>query len=579
MNQQSPSTPQPPPPPLSDEELLSLHRWIVALCVIRFDLERGQTVETCYPSPSLSQDEELQIAFSSFPDSMSQRNPDPNPTPNRSSIHDSTFFFRLRRTHHPPSHFLYGYVFNRQRQDDRLRRGGEQKSVVILSHFPYSSVFRPLLRILGPLCFDIGVRALHHVASCIASWPSPRFDCPIDLPIGAAKLKVHLPPALSFSSLSPTNQLVPQGLFHDADLFGVFRGLLLQLWTLWELVLIGEPLLVVAPTPGQCCEAVAGLVSLVAPLLYSVDFRPYFTIHDSDFSRLNSLGDHDYFPPMLLGVTNLFFLKALKNMPHVVSVGSPVKPPARSASVRRTGPLNVENLKKFSPTGLLNAVRARRDGPLCLMTEHREAIWSSYAATTKPDTSVLNRLVDVGASLRVEESMTVVNNEILRRHFLELTTNFLAPFGPYLRATTPLEGVSPFVDPPPLPPFNGDEFLSSLSDRGLGKYLSKRMRPNWLDLYRRFLEGNNFMPWFRKRREAAEQEQHRLWRQARVVADIKTFISKMSELEVVDSFNAIQRHLLAEMQLYNVPMLGGLEKGNDAHKFLDSMHKGPSFQL
>ncbi|KAK1263548.1 hypothetical protein QJS04_geneDACA012026 [Acorus gramineus] len=252
---------------------------------------------------------------------------------------------------------------------------------------------------------------------------------------------------------------------------------------------------------------------------------------------------------MLLGVTNLFFLKALKNMPHVVSVGSPpVKPPARSDSVRRTGPLNVENLKKFSPTGLLNAVRARRDGPLCLMTEHREAIWSSYAATTKPDTSVLNRLVDVGASLRVEESMTVVNNEILRRHFLELTTNFLAPFGPYLRATTPLEGVSPFVDPPPLPPFNGGEFLNSLSDRGLGKYLSKRMRPNWLDLYRRFLEGNNFMPWFRKRREAAEQEQHRLWRQARVVADIKTFISKMSELEVVDSFNAIQRHLLAEIQ-------------------------------
>ncbi|KAK1314256.1 hypothetical protein QJS10_CPA06g02069 [Acorus calamus] len=68
------------------------------------------------------------------------------------------------------------------------------------------------------------------------------------------------------------------------------------------------------------------------------------------------------------------------------------------------------------------------------------------------------------------------------------------------------------------------------------------------DLSERFLEGNNFMPWFRKRREAAEQEQHRLWRQARVVADIKTFISKMSELEVVDSFNAIQRHLLAEMQ-------------------------------
>ncbi|GLU13333.1 hypothetical protein SLE2022_299710 [Rubroshorea leprosula] len=584
----------------------SLQRWVVAFCIIRFDLEQGQLIEECYPPGCLTQDEELEVAFSSFPDSVSQHQ-------NRSSIHDCIFFFRIQQQKNPQqgtvipseiteignrdvsskpkeekvirrsksgvtnkgSKYLYGFVFNRQRHDERLKRGGEQKSIVILSHGPYSSVFRPLLQIMGPLYFDIGKKAIEHIASYVSTWPAPVPGKLMELPIGNAMLKVNLPPAhslplesgLSFEEsassmapLLPNNQSVPQGLFHESDLFGTFRGLLLQLWLLWELLLTGEPLLIIAPTPPQCCEAVASLVSLVAPLLCSVDFRPYFTIHDPEFAYLNSLREGDPFPPMVLGVTNLFFLKSLRYIPHIVSVGSPasnstrVGLSSRSSTGRLSGQsegfgLQQLSLKKFSPSSLLSAVKLRRDGPLCLMTEHKEAIWSSYAPTTKPDTSILNRLIDAGMSPRVEESMSVVNNEILRRHFLELTTNFLAPFGPYLRATTPSEGSSPFVDPPPLPPFNANEFLSSLAARGVGKFLSKRMKSNWLELYRRFLRGPNFLPWFQRRRAVAEHEQHRLWRQARMKTDIHQLISKMSELEVVDSFNAIERHLLGEIQL------------------------------
>lgn len=57
------------------------------------------------------------------------------------------------------------------------------------------------------------------------------------------------------------------------------------------------------------------------------------------------------------------------------------------------------------------------------------------------------------------------------------------------------------------------------------------------------------MPWFQRKRAVAEQEQHRLWRQARMNADIQQFISKMSELEIVDSFNAIERHIIGELQV------------------------------
>ncbi|XP_047148440.1 protein DENND6A-like isoform X2 [Vigna umbellata] len=556
----------------------SLQRWVVAFCVIRFDLEQGQLVEECYPQGCLSHDEELEIAYSSFPDSVSQHQ-------NRSSIHDCIFFFRIRRIlsksldeksvadSSNASKFVYGYVFNRQRQDERLKRGGEQKSVVILSYNPYSSVFRPLLQIVGPLFFDIGKKALEHIAAYVSKWPAPVPGKVMDLPIGNATLKVNLPPAHSLplegevffeegaSSMTPfvpNNQPVPQGLFHDSDLFGSFRGILLQLWLLWELLLIGEPILIIAPTPPQCCEAVASLVSLVAPLLCSVDFRPYFTIHDPVFARLNSIQEGEAFPPMIIGVTNLFFLKALRNIPHIVSVGSPPPNSNRlTLTSRSTGRISGRpeglgiqqlSLNKFSPSNLLSAVRLRRDGPLCLMTEHKEAIWSTYSATTKPDTSILNRLIDAGLSPRVEESMSVVNNEILRRHFLELTTNFLAPFSPYFRTSIPSEGSSPYIDPPSLPPFNADEFLASLSARGPGKFILKRMRSNWLDLYRRFLHGPNFMPWFKRRRAIAEQEQGRLWRQARMKSDIQQLISRLSELEIVDSFNVIERLLLREIQ-------------------------------
>jgi hypothetical protein len=57
---------------------------------------------------------------------------------------------------------------------------------------------------------------------------------------------------------------------------------------------------------------VAALISMISPLPYSADFRPYFTIHDEDFGALagGQLPDNSNALPRLLGVTNLYFLKA-----------------------------------------------------------------------------------------------------------------------------------------------------------------------------------------------------------------------------------------------------------------------------
>lgn len=124
----------------------------------------------------------------------------------RTSVRDTSFFFRVRRrpaTAGVPQ-YLYGYglgngwsscrraawaarlqaarcgaptpttaaaagprhcrfVFCRQRQDERLRRGGEQKAVVVLSALPLTSVLVPVSRFLGPLVLSYGAEALEQV--------------------------------------------------------------------------------------------------------------------------------------------------------------------------------------------------------------------------------------------------------------------------------------------------------------------------------------------------------------------------------------------------------------------------------
>ena len=58
--------------------------------------------------------------------------------------------------------------------------------------------------------------------------------------------------------------------------------------TLWELVLTGEPLVVMAPTPTLCSATVQHLTSIIYPLSYCPDYRPFYTIHDSDFKDITS---------------------------------------------------------------------------------------------------------------------------------------------------------------------------------------------------------------------------------------------------------------------------------------------------
>ena len=311
-----------------------------------------------------------------------------------SSVRDSSFFFRTRRRGGPSSapggDFLHGFVFCRQRQDERLRRGGEQRSVVVLSLHPLSCVLAPLCRYVGPLVLSYGNAALGRLYAETAAWPPLAWGADVALPIGMITINAELPegaalpcPPLASSGgagagdgggveeldddtglplcllpaaygqqelvgaayeevrwveaggswrgggrvvlqwpaamtccreatlplTRPHSLLAPP--FMQADVYTPLRAALPALWTLWELMALGEPLMVVAPSPGAAAACVAALVSLLAPLPYCLDYRPYFTIHDPAFRALAAHRGPGAAPggPTLIGVTNMYFVK------------------------------------------------------------------------------------------------------------------------------------------------------------------------------------------------------------------------------------------------------------------------------
>ncbi|DBA96088.1 TPA: hypothetical protein ACH3X1_001584 [Trebouxia sp. C0004] len=481
----------------------------------------------------------------------------------RSSVRDSTFFFRLRTDRdqsegaaYSQSSFVYGFVFCRQRQDEKLRRGGEQKSVVVLSKQPYSSALIPLAQFAGLLYFNIGPTAMKAVYYEVLDWEPPVAGVRCLLEFGETTLITQVPEPYTLPPPAPMEildqysdlPLLPSaanepdmlhGAFHEVDIYTPFSALLQHLWTLWEMLLLAEPLLVLAPSPRECSTAVAALIALISPLPYSADFRPYFTIHDPDFQAMTSPEPPPSSTnlPRLLGVTNRYFLKALPQWPNTVSIGTK---PAQAVGAQKV---------KGSRMGrAVAAFRQRTLGSQPQLGDHVQALWTGYKPVTKPDQQLLDRLVKAAPtdSSTKAARMATLNSQAIRKHFVELTSAMLLPFAPYChpvgppgwptsgqlgvapgQASTshssrqsatpqgqpgaalqqaavasgqgvavPGAGVGLVQEPPHLPAFSHAEFVEQAA---------------CVQFYKRFIECPNFMAWFERRRGAAAAWQEEVW--------------------------------------------------------------------
>eukprot|EP00736_Rhodelphis_marinus_P010493 Rmarinus@m.16137 len=332
--------------------------WLTALCVVEFDLNLGQKMEYCRSPIPLTDAQEASICFLSLPDTAA------------SSFEDTSYVFRTQWD--SQGDFRYGHVHFRAWADPQVERGFLQKAVVFITPTPYLSLFRTVACYVGMLYFKYGVHVLEAVWNNVMSWPVPEIGTTLSLPLAGVSVIVHAPseqvshdqglsrlgsipfvyldksqyslvPEIFQASLNRSNLLSfgkPQAylqkergsvqydklpaLFEEVNLVRSLHSVLAALWTVWEVLIRGEPLIIISPTPSQCSDAVLSVLSLIAPLVFCGDFRPYFTIHDSDFSTYSAFrrsSPKEPLPSLVLGVTNVFFLKQFSAWPHLLSVG------------------------------------------------------------------------------------------------------------------------------------------------------------------------------------------------------------------------------------------------------------------
>ncbi|XP_057597379.1 protein DENND6B isoform X16 [Hippopotamus amphibius kiboko] len=335
---------------------------------------------------------------------------------------------------------------------------------------------------------------------------------------------------------------------HELDLFRCFRPVLAHVQLLWELMLLGEPLLVLAPSPAVSSEMVLALArwvgppcerggpapallahgprgpprSCLQPLKFCCDYRPYFTVHDSEFKEFSTRTQAP--PNVVLGVTNPFFIKTLQHWPHILRVGEPKMSgeavPASTQGSWAHGALRGLNLQTQNWPGhgaclvgdLPKQVKLKKPSRLKTL-DTKPGLYTAYTAHLHRDKALLRRLLKGLQKKRPSDAQTAV----LRRHLLELTQSFIIPLEHYMASLMPLQkSIAPWKTPPQIRPFRQDDFLRSLEHAG--PQLTCVLKGDWLGLYRparggcllppnrRFFKSPHFDGWYRQRHKEMAQK-------------------------------------------------------------------------
>uniref|UniRef100_A0A8C7PWU5 DENN/MADD domain containing 6B n=1 Tax=Oncorhynchus mykiss TaxID=8022 RepID=A0A8C7PWU5_ONCMY len=273
------------------------------------------------------------------------------------------------------AHF-YGYVYFRQVED--------ASSLVLVSRLPYAHLFQSLLQIIAPEYFEKLEPCLEAVCNEIDQWQSPVPGLTLNLPVMGVVMQVRIPSKNDKPGGSPVKQAQKEDLLpapmmlstiHELDLLKCFQSFLIHLQILWELMLIGEAMVILAPSPTVSSETVLALASSIAPLQYCCD----------------------YSPNVILGVTNPFFIKTFQSWPHIIHLGE----------LKMSGDLPVK-VKKLAKLKTLDT---------------KSGIYTAHKMFLQKEKSLIKRILKGIQRKRPSE----VQSAILRRHLLELTQSFIIP--------------------------------------------------------------------------------------------------------------------------------------------------------
>ncbi|CAK9804273.1 Protein DENND6A [Anthophora quadrimaculata] len=512
------------------EKLERFHNWVHCICIVTFDLELGQAIEAVYPSHiKLSEQERSNVCYLAFPDSNSGCMGDTQYhiriRQNGTAIQETTALKEYDRGSPPflqcDKDYYWGYVYFRQVKDKSLPRGYFQKSIVIITKLPFVNLFGELCALIAPEFFEMGNTVMEAIVKEINQWPSPTPGQIVHLPLIGVLFQTYIPnqnykavvPTIAAMDHAPnahaTGRLILTSAY-EGDMFRSLASVVSYVHLLWELVLLSEPIVVMAGSPTSCSEMVQALIAMIAPLKYCADHRPYFTIHDTEFKEYTT--DAPSPPAVILGVTNPFFAKTLQHWPHIIRISNGTNNENQRYKIKKS-----ENLK---------------------VLDSKPGVYTQYKPFLQKDKTILKKLFRGIQTKRPGEVQTA----LLKRHLMDLTESFMIPLERYIASLMPLQkDISPFKATPIPELFNPDDFLATLSSAG--PQLTTGIKGDWVGLYRRFFRSPNFSGWFHTRYTELSQKLQVIQLEALSQADLKTWVQGKQEVELVDMILRIRQKL------------------------------------
>ena len=390
----------------------------------------------------------------------------------------------------------------------------------------------------------------------------------------------------SFEFLQKHEQQLPRLIpfVYDVNTYQSLSAVLTHIQLLWELILLNESIAILASFPTCCSQTAQALgktnfslfhvipslqlfvlVHMIWPLRYASDYRPFFTIHNSEFHEItfNSSKKSPSSTPLppqssiIIGVTNPFFSKLLHQWPHVIRVNDNQDEHSKMKSNEKllvidheddnsspqelddstdlsSSPQSIKHLplKKF-PTNSKPYKRTRsiNNNSSHLTFDMKPGLYTKYKPYLQRDKTILKKLQSSNSQQRPD----TVQNALIRRFFPELTQSFIIPLERYFVSLLPLRKFYQVNrKPPTIKPFDNEEFLKTLDQ--YGPQLTSGLKGDWKDLYKHFLSTPNFRLWLADRQQEGNAKIYSLYIETiancRLEEDLR--LSKLSEVELVD---------------------------------------------
>ncbi|VDN97909.1 unnamed protein product [Rodentolepis nana] len=516
-----------------DEKQIPLDRfsqWLYAICIVNFDDDVGQTIESIYPrNTELSNSERSTISYLAFPDSHS------------SGLESNHYHFRFKcssinrlilryctflyNDYSPPFLPVYGmcfgYVCFRQEKDLSQKRHYSQKSVVVLSALPFDELFYEVAKVISDSYFSSGFAAIEEACQEIDSWPPPRSNEFLTVPLLGTFFNLRIPSVVGTASLSTRFPLVDNGLNSSKDSSSVS-----------SLSTISLPTHAGTCTNGVDQKTESEPSTSNAQLSVHSSNSCIFVPNNDSLSKIPrkleiTLESRNYaqaFAPILPHLQRIWELvitaqpilvmapnpgKASQTVQALVSCITPLafssdyrpffniydsefKDVTRGASSSPISVLGVTN--PFFSKALQNWPNVIRLGKVkCvekkkkshqltskkLLDDLKPGLYSRCKPFLKKDAGFFKRLKKSLTDGTPEEAISLA----IHRFFQELTMSFLIPLEHYLSMLMPLHrDISPFRSVPVLKRFNMNDFFQTLESAG--PRLTCDVKGDWVGLYR-----------------------------------------------------------------------------------------------